>query len=230
MSNEQVCDVAADYSLGFEDYAEAIRLHREVLRKHPADALAHYHLGFAEGMLGNTAGEIAEYRRAEALGLRSWDLFLNFGLALAEAGYLDAAAGMLGKAVLLGEGHFEAHFNLALVDEQRKMMKNAEDEALASLRLSPGQVDARNLLGVIYAQEGQKIRASQVFRAILGDRPDYEPARTNLIILNKLEHFADSTKYSAPKPRSMVVIHGSSTSARADGDARSAGNISYGGN
>jgi hypothetical protein len=46
----QVCDVSADYSLGVEDYADAIRIHREILRKNPDNALAHYHLGFAEGM------------------------------------------------------------------------------------------------------------------------------------------------------------------------------------
>jgi len=54
---EQVCDVHADYALGVEDYSEAIRLHIEVLRKHPDSALAHYHLGFAEGMMGNRTKE-----------------------------------------------------------------------------------------------------------------------------------------------------------------------------
>src|SRR5579863_1370327 len=62
----QVCDVNADYSLGVEDYADAIKIHREILRKNPGNALAHYHLGFAEGMIGNRATEIDEYRRAEA--------------------------------------------------------------------------------------------------------------------------------------------------------------------
>jgi hypothetical protein len=34
------------------------------------------------------------------------------------------------------------------------MLADAEHEALVSLGLNPGQPDARNLLGVIYAQEG----------------------------------------------------------------------------
>jgi len=41
----QVCDVSADYCLGIEDYSEAIRLHAEVVRRFPDNALAHYHLG-----------------------------------------------------------------------------------------------------------------------------------------------------------------------------------------
>lgn len=39
---EQVCDVNADYALGSEDYPRAIRFHRDILRKSPNDALAHY--------------------------------------------------------------------------------------------------------------------------------------------------------------------------------------------
>jgi hypothetical protein len=52
-SEEQACDVSADYSLRVEDYAAAIRLQVELLREHPENALAHYHLGFALGMMGN---------------------------------------------------------------------------------------------------------------------------------------------------------------------------------
>jgi hypothetical protein len=50
-SERRVRDVGADYALGIEDHSVAIRLHTEVVRKHPDNALAHYHLGFAEGMM-----------------------------------------------------------------------------------------------------------------------------------------------------------------------------------
>ena len=99
---ERVCDVTADYFLGAENYPEAIRLHREVLRKQPENALAHYHLGFAEGMAGDRTQELNEYRRAAALGLSSWDLFLKTGLALFENGSLEAATDALRLAVRLG--------------------------------------------------------------------------------------------------------------------------------
>ena len=92
------------------NYSEAIRLHAEVVRKHPDNALAHYHLGFAEGMMGNRTAELREYQRAAALGLRNWDLFLNMGLAQLEDGDLDAATDSLQRAVLLGEDHSEITF------------------------------------------------------------------------------------------------------------------------
>jgi tetratricopeptide (TPR) repeat protein len=181
---EQICNASADYSLGIEDYAEAIRLHQEVVRQHPDNALAHYHLGFAEGMMGRRTAEISEYQRAEALGLGSWDLFLNLGLAQFEEGELDGAAASLRRAVLLGEDHFESHFNLALVDERRGMLAEAERETLAALRLNPRQTEALNLQGVIYAREGETVRASRIFQEVIREQPDYEPARANLLMLD----------------------------------------------
>ena len=182
-AEQQVCDTRADYALGVEDYSEAIRLHAEVVRKHPDDALAHYHLGFAQGMIGNRAAEVREYQRAAALGLKNWDLFLNLGLAQLENGDLGAATCSLRNAVLMGENHPESHFNLALVYERRGLLADAEREIQASLRLNPGQPDARNLLGVIYARQERTDRAWLEWRELVHDVPDYQPARTNLALL-----------------------------------------------
>jgi Flp pilus assembly protein TadD len=181
---EQDCDVTADYFLGAENYPETIRLHREVLRKHPENALAHYHLGFAEGMAGDRTQELNEYRRAAGLGLSSWDLFLNTGLALFENGSLEAATDALRLAVRLGPNRPESHFNLGLIYERRDMLAEAEQEMLASLRLEPEQLDARNMLGVIYARQGDKARAAAQWRHVLRNAPDHGPARANLMILD----------------------------------------------
>jgi Flp pilus assembly protein TadD len=40
------------------------------------------------------------------------------------------------------------------------MLAEAEQEMLASLRLEPEQLDARNMLGVIYARQGDKAQAA----------------------------------------------------------------------
>src|SRR5208283_554962 len=181
---QEVCDVGADYALGIEDYPETLRLHREVVRKHPNNALAHYHLGFAEGILGHRTAELREYQRAAALGRRDWDLFLNLGLVQLENGDLDAAIDSLQRAVLLGPDHSESHYNLALAFERRGLLADAEREMLASLRLNLNQPDARNSLGVIFAEEGKTVRASLLWRVLVRDAPDYEPARKNLELLN----------------------------------------------
>lgn len=110
-------------------------------------------------------------------------MFLNLGLAQLEDGDLDAATDNLRQAVLLGENHAESHFNLALVYEQRGLHTDAEREAMASLRLNPQQPDTRNLLGVIYAREGRTAGAWLVWRELMREAPEYEPARKNLALL-----------------------------------------------
>jgi tetratricopeptide (TPR) repeat protein len=204
-TEEQICGIGADYSLGIEDYSETICRHVRVIREHPENALAHYHLGFALGMMGDRRAEVKEYQRAEALGLRNWDLFLNLGLAQLENRDLDAAAESLQQAVVLGDEHSESHFNLALVDELRGMLADAEHETLVSLRLNPGQPDARNLLGVIYAQEGKTVRASLIWRELVHDVPDYEPARKNLALLGSQNEVALGKTAAAALPTPAAV-------------------------
>jgi len=202
---QEVCDIRADYALGIEKYSEAIRLHAEVVRMHPDNALAHYHLGFAEGMTGDITTELREYGRAAALGLRDWDLFLNMGLAQLEEGDLEAATDSLRRAVLLGEDHSEAHFNLALVYERRGLLADAEREMLHSLTLNPAQPDVRNSLGVIYAEEGNLVHASLIWRELVREAPDYEPARTNLKLLGGQSEVALGETAAVALPPAVAV-------------------------
>ena len=180
---QQICDVRADYALGIENYSEAVTLHSELLRSRPDNALARYHLGFAEGMLGDRTAELEEFKRAAALGLRLWDLFLNIGLAQFENGELYAATNSLQRAVVLGPDHSESHYNLALVYERRGLLADAEREMAVSLSLNPEEADARNMLGVIYTEEGKTVRASHVWHELTLELFDYEPARKNLALL-----------------------------------------------
>ncbi len=179
-SSEAVCDVRADYALGVEDYPEAIRLHENVLRQNPNDALAHYHLGYAYGMNHDAAGELREYRHAEQLGLLQWDLFLNLGILYLENHDTNAAIAALTTAAKLGTRHQEAHFNLALAYERAGLLPEARREILASLKLEPAQLDAQNTLGVISAEMGDYESARAVWTKLIRTDPDYQPARRNL--------------------------------------------------
>src|SRR5712691_11612676 len=181
-SGNEICDAKADYFLGVEDYPETAKLHRLLLAAHPNDALAHYHLGFAYGMLGRHGEELAEYRRAASLGLKQWDFFLNLGLVYLEDGNSDAAIDALRTAVALGPDHPEGHFNLGLAYERYGRLAEARQEMLISLRLDPNQAEARNMLAVIYAEDGNYVLARQVWSDLAGI--GFEPARTNLAILD----------------------------------------------
>ncbi len=183
--SEQVCDPLADYYLGMEDYPQAIRRHEIVIKAHPDNALAYYHLGFAFGVTGNHRAELADYQKAVELGLTDWQLFLNMGLVYLEGSRPDDAIAVLRLAALLGPYHPETHYNLGLAYDRSGMYSLAEQEMLLSLRLDPNQLDARNQLGVIYAEEGNYRRAHEEWSDLAQSHPSYLPARANLVILEQ---------------------------------------------
>jgi len=199
-ADNQVCNATADYFLGQEDYGEAIATHRRLIAAHPANALAHYHLGFAYGMTGEREQEIAEYRTAATLGLQQWDLYLNLGRALLEAGDVEGAAKSLKISVALAPERPESHFNLGLAYERRAMFEAAQDELLTSLRLDPKQPDARNMMGLIYAEERDYTHAREVWNGLARTEPDFEPARANLAVLDRLEHTPERSTATERSP------------------------------
>ncbi|HUN57346.1 MAG TPA: tetratricopeptide repeat protein, partial [Candidatus Binataceae bacterium] len=186
-ADQAVCDPLADYYLGMEDYPDAIRRHREVIQRDPGNALAHYHLGFAYGAIGDHHDELDQYQKAIALGLNDWQLFLNLGLLYADDGRVGSAVDLMRLATLLGPYRPETHFNLGLLDERLGLYQPAEQEMLLSLRLDPDQLDARNQLGVIYAEEGNYRRAREEWTDLLTADPQYSPAHANLELLRGLE-------------------------------------------
>jgi len=183
--DERVCDVAADVALGLGDYTTAIALHRRLLQSEGSSALAHYHLGFAYGMVGRTTEEIAEYSTAIKLGLKNWDLFLNLGLAYFDRQELEKATAAFETAVSLGPQHAETHFNLAVVYERENRLDEALKEIVASLVLAPEDLDAANTDAIICAKMGNLVFARNIWTELAHAAPDYAPARTNLAILNR---------------------------------------------
>jgi len=183
-TKDQVCNVAADYMLGLENYPEAIRLHQQVLAQHSYNALAHYHLGFAYGMMDRSSEEIDEYQKAVTLGLHSWDLFLNLGLAYAARGELSEAAKALEHATLLGPERPETHFNLALVYEADHRLSQALKEITIAQRLSPEDQDIENNSAIFCAEMGDLLCAHRIWTRLA--QAGYSPARANLAILTRI--------------------------------------------
>jgi Flp pilus assembly protein TadD len=196
-SEMAICDVAADYPMLTENYPQAVRLHLRLLAEHPDNALGHYHLGFAYGMLGDRPQELVQYRRAADLGLKRWDLFVNLGVANLEAGDLEAAAAALTEAVATQPNRPELHFNLGLVYERRRMLPQAEREFRTSLQLDPNQPGASNMLGVIYAEQDDIPTARRVWTELARKYPNYRPAHENLSILDS----ATATENANAAPR-----------------------------
>jgi tetratricopeptide (TPR) repeat protein len=183
-SKDEICDINADYALGREDYPAAILMHRNVLRAHSSNALAHYHLGFAYGMIGKTKDEVSEYLLAVKLGLNNWDLFLNLGLAyLAQSNWPNAVKS-LQTAVAHGPTHAEAHFNLALAYEKCGKFDKALQEVTASLKLAPKDPDEHNEKAIICSELRDFACAREEWTYLVKTVPGYMTAQINLAILD----------------------------------------------
>ena len=180
----RICDAAADFALDGEDYPAAIKLHRAILQAQPDNALAHYHLGFAYAMSGQRAAEVSEYLTALRLGLRQWDLFLNLGLAYLDQHQLTLAADAFASAEALAPHRPEPHFNLALVDESQGRLHEALREITLARRLAPADPDAANANAIICIELGDVAGARQIWTLLSQAAPQYQPARTNLSLLN----------------------------------------------
>lgn len=189
----EVCDIEADYFLGIENYAEAIRAHLEVVRKNPRDSLAHYHLGFAYGMIGRHEREREEYLEALSFGRIEWSLLLNLGLSYFDQGEYAAATEILTVAAIAGPRRPETHYNLALAYERRAMLAQAEQELLLSLVLDPAQPEARNMLALVHEEQGDRSRARREWADLARAYPDFKAARSNLAILDSADPDASST-------------------------------------
>ena len=179
----QICDEKADFALGTEDYSTAIRLHENIVRNHPGDALAHYHLGFAYGMSGDHSAELREYLAARQLGLRNWDFLLNLGLLYLDRDAPSDAIAVLQEAAGVRPQHAEVHFNLALAFERSGQSRRAIGEMLQSLKLDPTNPDSQNELAALYAETGNPSAARAIWAELLLTHPNYEPAQKNLAIL-----------------------------------------------
>ena len=183
--DKEICDVNADAALGIENYPTAIRLHLDVLRSHPEEALAHYHLGFAYAMVGRREEELREYRKAAALGLQLWDLYLNLGLAYLDRGQLNEGATSLEHAALIGPRHFKINYNLALVYEKEGRLSEALQQITLSRKLQPRDLDAGNTNAIICVDMGDLACAREIWTQQLRESPEYHLAQVNLSLLNR---------------------------------------------
>jgi tetratricopeptide (TPR) repeat protein len=208
---EEICDETADYALRLEDYAAAITFHRKFLHSHPADALAHYHLGFAYGMTGQSSREIREYLKAVRLGLRVWDLFLDLGLAYFEESDYPKAIDALETSVSLGRRHPETHFNLAMAYEKADRLNDAMKEIDASLQLAPTDLGMRNAKAIICAESGDLNCAYDQWELLVKTAPNYTPAQTNLEILMGSDPPVRHSSASTAEIRQSVAVRTWST-------------------
>ena len=100
------------------------------------------------------------------------------------------------------------------------MLKEAEREALSGLARDPRDPDIRNIVALLSAERADYQRAHEEWAALLADNPNYEPAKTNLAILdqstaerskNGPAEFASADVNGAPTKSMLFVVPVDST-------------------
>jgi tetratricopeptide (TPR) repeat protein len=149
------CNAEADAAVGNRQWQLALQLHRRVLELEPGNCLALYHLGYILGKLDERQLEVETYEQAAACGYSNDDrLFFNLGMAYVELSEPDKALEALERAVRLNPGNAENHFGLGYIARLAGQGPRAVKALETAIDLSEDHLDARNLLAVIYLDQG----------------------------------------------------------------------------
>lgn len=178
---QEICNEEADRLLAAEEFQKTVELHREIIRRAPDLALAHYHLGIAYGQIAQYEQEVQEYQRAIALGLQQADLYYNLGIALGEEFHdYPGAIAAFAQAVRLAPNDAEFHYNLGFAYLLNNEQGPAERELQEALRLDPTNLSARLSLGSLYADQKEFEKAKDQWNDVLRLDPSNAEALANL--------------------------------------------------
>lgn len=141
-------------------YAEAIRLYRQILSRDPNYWLANYNLGYCHYRLGRLREAEQYLRRAIAIDPADPDQYVYLGSTYLRAGQLEEAESALRQAVARRPDGVGYHFALGLVLKTRGKLQAALEEFQAELAHHPNQSAAQAQIREIDA----KLRSSQTGR------------------------------------------------------------------
>jgi tetratricopeptide (TPR) repeat protein len=171
------CDDAADRAIKERDYETAIVLHHQLLEREPLNGLAHYHLGYAYGQIGDHEKEVQYYEKAISLGLKSESAFINLGMAYGDLDRIDDALRAFHDVLEINPNSADGHFGLGLCYQRMVADDMAEREFLKTLAIDSNHADARLHLSMLYADRGELQKAGEQLKKILETDPTNERAR-----------------------------------------------------
>jgi|GEM_PF-2129825 len=198
----EICDEEADRLLSQGEWQKAVALHEKIVKKRPDFALAHYHLGFANGQMDRYDLEVSEYKNAISLGLRKAELYYNLGIAMGEIFHdYPGAIAAFQEAVRLKPAEAEFHYNLGLAYLFNREKEAAEKELREAIRIEPRHVQARISLGDLYADRKELKRAEEEWQEALRIDPSNVAARENLKWLERHREDINEENHSEGRQR-----------------------------
>jgi tetratricopeptide (TPR) repeat protein len=160
---------------------------------------------------GRFADAERAYRQILAANPNHVDALHMLGVLAKQAGHLDAALELIGRATQLNPGFAEAHFNLGGVFNQKGMVDRAIEAFRRAVQLKPDFAEAYFSLGFSLDKVGQVDLAESATRRAVEINPGYAEALNNLssILRNKgkLDEALESARRAAELKPDIAEIY-----------------------
>jgi tetratricopeptide (TPR) repeat protein len=161
-------------------YAQAIRVCRQIIASRPGNADAQNILGVALAAVGQTKEAVGSLRRAIKINPKAASYHANLGEILRLGGQLDEAIQALEVAIKLDPNNAQALNNLGIVHFEQKKFGEAVDYYRQALKLRPAMAEALNNLGNALRVTGDIDGALQAYQEALTQRAIYPEVYNNL--------------------------------------------------
>jgi tetratricopeptide (TPR) repeat protein len=157
-----------------------LELFRKIQRAYPADLWANH--GLADELMhnGRPAEAIRYYTAALTLLPDNPGIYVNRGIALKDAGELEAAIADYRLALALAPQYVKAHYNLAQALNRSHQFDEAIVEYRAYFRHEPGDAVAHYNFGIALGAKEQLDEAIVEYRKAIGLQKDFAKAHFNL--------------------------------------------------
>ncbi|GAX60011.1 hypothetical protein SCALIN_C05_0096 [Candidatus Scalindua japonica] len=162
------------------DFTSAIMCYNIAIKKHPDNALTHFHLGSALHGTGRIDDALASYRKAKELKPDYSDAYYSLGNTYREQGKIKEAVVNYLQAVSLKPDNAEIHCNLGAALQE----SGRPDEAIVSYKkaitLNPYYAMAHCNLGSLLHESGKLNDAAASYKRSTEINPDLALAHNNL--------------------------------------------------
>lgn len=167
-------------------YAQAVeKLKTAVLLLGNTNAQALNYLGVAYHQAEAPAEAARAYQRALYFDPDLSEVHFNLGCLWLEQNRVDQAKAELTAFTLRRSNAVEGWLKLGATQWRAREFTAAERSFTTALKLSPGNAEALNGLGLVLVKHQRPAEAAQYFRQALKEQPDYRPALLNLAIVSQ---------------------------------------------
>lgn len=161
-------------------HADAGKIYRQILRRHPANATAWHSLAIAEHQQGNLAAALECIGRAIELESGQAPYHMLKGNVLQDQGKLEEAEASFLVALQISPDFAQAFNNLGIVLRDQQKSDRAIEAFRRAIERDPAYFKAYNNLGSALQSSGQTDDAIDCYRRAIELKPDYFIALHNL--------------------------------------------------